>query len=312
MRHDRLPRGACEGPVLAHTTAGLVSALNLFETTAGVKAEDRIATNALVTIADLERELGMGALRPRRKALHYTVSIVAAFEDQVCNVELPEYKRIYAWWKLVRVWECMRYDDILHVDPKMITEDRDSVFFPLTSTKTTGAGRRVEIIFACVSRKAALRHGDWLDVGWKLMEQVAGHIARDYLLPLPSSDFRGVRRGPARYHDALNMTMALLQEVECDGKKLLSSMAAMCWSEHGDRAQLVSWAACVGVQKTTLDALGRWRAGSSSEFIRTPKRLVIDAQNAVAKAIKEYEGTDDIFGEEVVFDGLAALQGQGG
>ena len=54
----------------------------------------------------------------------------------------------------------------------------------------------MEIIFACVSRKAALRHGDWLDVGWMLMEQVAGHIARDYLLPLPSSDFRGVRRGP--------------------------------------------------------------------------------------------------------------------
>ena len=52
----------------------------------------------------------------------------------------------------------------------------------------------------------------------------------------------------------------------------------------------------IGVQKTTLDALGRWRAGSSSEYIRTSKRLVIDAQNAVAKAIKEYEGNDDVFG----------------
>ena len=82
----------------------VISALNLFETTGGVKAEDRIATNALVTstVADLERELGMGALRPRRKAPHYPVSIVAAFEDQVCNVKMPEYKRIYAWWKLVR------------------------------------------------------------------------------------------------------------------------------------------------------------------------------------------------------------------
>ena len=80
----------------------------------------------------------------------------------------------------------------------------------------------------------------------------------------------------------------------------------MYWSEHGDWAQLVSWAACVGVQKTTLDALGRWCAGSSSEYIRTSKRLVLDAQKAVDKAIKEYEGTDDVFGEEVVFDGLAA------
>ena len=102
------------------------------------------------------------------------------------------------------------------------------------------------------------------------------------------------------------MTRPLLQEVECNGEKLLSSTAAMYWSEHGDRAQLVSWAACVGVQKTTLDALGRWRAGSSSENIRMSKRLVLDAQNAVAKAIKEYEGTDDVFGEAVVFDGLAA------
>ena len=280
---EELAKGQCSR---THPRA-VISTLNLFETTGGVKAEDRIATNALVTstVADLER-----------CGLDVPVSIVAAFEDQVCNVKMPEYKRIYAWWKLVRVWECMRYDDILHVDPKTITEDGDSVCFLLASTKTTGAGRRVEIIFAFVFRKASLRHMDCLEVGWKLMEQVAGHSAPDYLLPLLSSDFRGVRRGTARYHDALNMTRALLQEVECDGVKLLSSTAAMYWSEHGDGAQLVSWAACVGVQKTTLDALGRWRAGSSSEYIRTSKRLVLDAQNAVAKAIKEYEGTDDVFG----------------
>ena len=280
---EELAKGQCSR---THPRA-VISALYLFETTGGVKAEDRIATNALITstVADLERELGRGQ---------------AASTDQVCNVKMPEYKKIYAWWKLVRG---VRYDDIRHVDPKMITEDGDTVCFPLASTKTAGAGRRVEVIFAYVSRKASLRHGDWLEVGWKLMEQVAGHIARDYLLPLPSSDIRGVRRGPARYHDALDMTRALLQEVECDGVKLLSSTY---WSEHGDRAQLVSWAACVGVQKTTLDDLGRWRTGSSSEYIRTSKRLVLDAQNAVAKAIKEYEGTDDVFGEEMVFDGLAA------
>ena len=48
--------------------------------------------------------------------------------------------------------------------------------FPLASTKTTGAGWRVEIIFAYVSRKASLRHGDWLEVGWKLMEQWPGTL----------------------------------------------------------------------------------------------------------------------------------------
>ena len=107
----------------------------------------------------------MGALRPRRKAPHYPVSIVAAFEDQVCNVKMPEYNRIDAWWKFVRVWWCVRSDNILHVDLKTITKDGDSVCFRLASTKTTGAGRRVETIFAYVSRKASLRHGDWREVG---------------------------------------------------------------------------------------------------------------------------------------------------
>ena len=102
---EELAKGQCSR---THLRA-VITALNLFETTGSVKAEERIATNALVTstVADLEWELGMGALRPRRKAPHYPVSIVAAFEDQVCNVKIPEYKRIYAWWKLVRVWVCM-------------------------------------------------------------------------------------------------------------------------------------------------------------------------------------------------------------
>ena len=78
---EELAKGQCSR---THPRA-VISALYLFETTEGVKAEDRIATNALIisTVADLERELGVGAKRPRRKAPYYPVSVVAAFEDQV-------------------------------------------------------------------------------------------------------------------------------------------------------------------------------------------------------------------------------------
>ena len=91
---EELAKGQCSRT----QPRAVISALNLFETTGGVKT--RIASQRTHWSPALLRiwsgELGMGALRPRHKAPHYPVSIVAAFEDQVCNVNLPECKRMYA------------------------------------------------------------------------------------------------------------------------------------------------------------------------------------------------------------------------
>ena len=72
------------------------------------------------------------------------------------------------------------------------------------------------------------------------------------------------------------------------------------WSEHGDRAQLTSWAACCGVGQPCIDALGRWKASTSSEDIRTSRALVLDAQSMVARIIREKRLLPDPLGEELL------------
>eukprot|EP00974_Lingulodinium_polyedra_P034332 3302115-Lingulodinium_polyedra.AAC.1 len=57
------------------------------------------------------------------------------------------------------------------------------------------------------------------------------------------------------------------------GEKLIEAEATGFWSEHGDRAQVVSMAACCGASKPALDAIGRWKASGSAEYIRTARAL---------------------------------------
>ena len=146
----------------------------------------------------------------------------------------------------------------------------------------------------------------WLEVGYRALQQIVGHVTRDYLWPLPSSDLDGIRRGPVLYRDALHMTRALLAELVDDaGERLLCSEAAMFWSEHGDRAQLVSWAACLGVCRENLEALGRWKATSSAEYVRTSKLQILNTQQLVSDAIAAKSLAADSFGEEHLLEALS-------
>jgi len=180
------------------------------------------------------------------------------------------------------------------------------------------------VLYAFVSREAHLAHPEWLQVGYRLFGDLAGHVPRDYMLPLPAADFEGVRRGPALYADMLAMSRALLRELrrgvdpdespdtDCWERPLLEAELVGFWSEHGDRAQLISWAACCGIDKASLDALGRWRAGTSDDYIRTSKAMVLEAQDVVARTIREGRAGPDPVGDETSLEAIAAfLKGRG-
>ena len=297
----------------------ICSALLFFEVCGGVRKEERVAHHPLVqsAVKDLERELALGNARPKKKAPHYPLSIIVALEVSVVDVGLPVYKRVFCWWKLARVWGGMRFDDILHVKPSDVESSLQGLSFTIHSTKCTGAGKKVELVYAHVARDAFVFVKEWASVGYGLLQDIAGHVSRDYLLPLPSGDFHSVRNGPVLYADALNMTRAMLRELKSQyiaedncagiatgGEVLLHADAATYWSEHGDRAQLVSWAACCGVDRPTMDALGRWKADGSAEYVRTAKKIVMDAQGVIARTIWDKRGASDLLGEEGIFQGL--------
>ena len=90
------------------------------------------------------------------------------------------------------------------------------------------------------------------------------------------------------------------------GSTLMHAEATTFWREHGDRAQMVSWAACCGVDRPAREALGRWKAGSSDEYIRTSRTLVLQAQATIATRIREHLGRTDVLGEAVLLQELHA------
>ena len=59
-------------------------------------------------------------------------------------------------------------------------------------------------------------------------------------------------------------------------EKLLDGEATIFWSEHGDRAQLVSWGAVLGFCQASLDVVGRWSAEGASEYIRVNRHLCLE------------------------------------
>jgi hypothetical protein len=245
--------------------------------------------------------------------------MIVAMELVVVDSSWPLYKRVFVWVKLLRVWGGLRFDDSLHIAPADLVLRKGGLEARITSTKTTGPGKRVEVLYAFVSNDAYLVSQAWLEVGFRLLEGGAGHIARDYLLPLPSTDCLGFRASPAVYADSLAMTRALLRELPLLGvsgpfgaevcvltdEPALSSAAALYWSEHGDRALLVSWGACLGLPRETLDAIGRWGPSGSEQYVRTNRALVVAAQSAIAGAVRGGESLH-LFDETGLLEGLVA------
>ena len=193
----------------------LLLGLSFFEECGGVPVGERIANQDLVkrVVKDIEVSIASGQPRSRRKAPQYPVLVVVAFELYLRNESNPPYKRMLAWVKLVRIWGAMRFDDTLHIDPSTLALRESGLEFDISSTKTTGPGKRVEVLHAFVSRDAFLAIEEWCSIGLDFFRLVTGHLTRDYLLPLPSKDFHNVKAAPVTYSDSLNMTRALLLEL---------------------------------------------------------------------------------------------------
>ena len=81
----------------------------------------------------------------------------------------------------------------------------------------------------------------------------------------------------------------------------------MFWSEHGDRAQMITWAACLGVSRECLEAMGRWRTTVTSGYIRVTRHLVHKTQLLLSETVAQISMRHDPLGEVDLLDRLAAF-----
>ena len=320
---DYLGNRAAE-PCARTVPASFMTALSFLETTGGIQPHDQVSNSLVIknAVKDIEVDLARGRGRARQKAPQFLIMIIVAFELYVLNESFLDYRRLFAWAKLLKVWASLRFDDLLRLVPENLSLSAKGLLLRLERSKSTGPGKRVEVVFAAIGFGSFLVDPNWISCGYSLLLKLAGHIERDYLLPLPDASFRGVVASPLKYTDSMGMSRALLVElkrpalVTKDGipsqiwaytdEPLLHNQLTVFWTEHGDRALLVSWAASLGYDKPTRDILGRWSPRGSDEYVRSVQGIAMETQRKIAAQIRDGFGGPDLVDEGTLIAGIHA------
>jgi hypothetical protein len=245
-------------------------------------------------------------IRPQQKvAPPFFVGMADALERLVVDSGEPKFVRMYAWWKLIKVYGTLRFDDHRGLDPASLVLTSATLSGSLTRTKTSGTGKARENLPLSISAFAAISGLDWLRVG--LVLWTAHLTPRDYFLLLPAPGLEGVVHAEARYPDAVAMSRAVLARLKCPGEEplLVDERVAAYWSEHSERATLPSW--CGTFPQFPADwisSLGRWGASRGDAYVRTHRRRVSDMQQAVV-GVTDQGDFWERFLEETSFQGLS-------
>ena len=282
----------------------LLQALAFLEEAGEVDPEARLCLDPSLSNAAKEAALhaaNRATKPPKGAAPALPLKLVEALEQTVVNDQAPAFARGYAWFRLLKHWGALRWDDTQGLPPHTLERTARGVAGTLSRTKTSGPGKHMGVLPVFVS-EAAWVSCPWLDTGYALWTG-EGPLAskRDYLLPLPTTDLQGITPRRALYSDCSCFSQALWRSLsDKDGLALLPEDAGKHWTEHSERAGLDSWAAALGISKTERSFLGRWSArGSVDVYVRTAMRVVENVQLHVARfARKALAGGPDYFGEE--------------
>ena len=116
------------------------------ERAGGVEKDAHLHTHPLLQsrLKELSVSLRVGVERPTKKAPQTTIALLMAFELTVMDERRPDFPRMYAWYRLVRCWSAMRFDDHRGMAPRLIRLGASGLRATLVQTKTTGAGKKKE------------------------------------------------------------------------------------------------------------------------------------------------------------------------
>lgn len=311
-------------PCAPSVPQAVVTAVEFVEAIGGLALADRHRRHGMVQALSKELlvELAQGCLaQAKQKAPPLLLAMLTSMEKLVMNKTEPPYARLYAWCKLLRHWMALRWSDLLSMPPRLALMNEAGLEVTITSTKTTGPGKKVELLKAYVSRGAWLLEEGWLETGWLLFTGPSG--GRDFFLPLPGRGEKVLSDKEPTYMDACGVSrkingclMELKTERRPDGllhtvrdergnhRHLLLPGVQTLWTEHGDRSTLVNWAARLGMPLEVRNALGRWSPQGSDEYLRTTRSTVLDTQNVLGERLRRAPEGDPM-GEE---DTLARLR----
>ena len=268
-------------------------------------------TNNALLIRAVERlTVSLGAnLRVTLQAARFPTAVLAALELYVVGESHPPMKRVHAGSILFRSWGTLRFDDLQRLRRHSLRFVGDCVQTELTSSKTSGPGKRVRQLPICVSEGAELLKVGWL-VCWLELLQEYLPLNRDYLLDKPACDFRSTTDQMLRYAQSSALTQTVLLELrvpECGDEGWFESVVQVVpdelvglFTEHSGRAVVPSLAILVEDDKTKRDMLGRWQPSGSDDYSRTHRAVVAAIQNKVALCLRQGEGATRLHEADIV------------
>ena len=277
--------------------AGFIGDLNLAE--------------SLILKANLER-LGQELFqfqRPILQAARFPIGILAALEVYLMDQTKVPLKRIFAGGMLTRAWGTLRFDDIQRIRRNTVRMVGDNLVTELLSTKTTGPGKRVRQLPVAISNKAYLIKPGWIEEWLSLLQEYMPKD-RDYLLDVPSKDFKEAKDARLKHSQSSAITKMIMTELrvprckegrwEGTDESLVPELLTDLFGEHSGRAVLPSMSIHIEDDKSKRDCLGRWKPSASDDYTRTYRVVVTSIQARVAQAVKA--GNKEVLKEHDIID----------
>ena len=288
-----------EEPCGRSVPSSLFKAVAFMEMAAEVPSEKRLTASQAVHNYLMEVSKGNAwAPHQRVKAARVPLEVARAWEMGVLDVSLQKFKRVFCWFKLLKLWGALRSHDAEGVPPATLTFDEAvGLQGDIVRGKTTGVGRRVEIVQFHISKDAWLVSREWLRVGLELFMAMNRDVKmgnRDFLMCKPTENLQGFRPSMMRYADAMCFSRALLTEIysarkDSEGNlfRLMNPESTSYWSEHSERVTIMSWALIAEVPRETRRRCGRWSPGVDEEYAVTTKRVVTTAQYGITDYVDD-------------------------
>ena len=208
---------------------------------------------------------------------------------------VPFEIRVCAWFKLIKMWASMRFDDAAHLKTSELRFYDGQLVGMMHQSKTTGPGKRVRELPIFIAKDAYVLRDDWLQVGFDLVKL---QMPRDRDYVFPESCFYGMVYGASHvaYAEAVAGSTKTLAVLEGYHGRLIPSGWERFWSEHSERATLSSGLAALGVEKSDRDLLGRWCPEGSDVYVRTYNAIVKKMQKRIVAVLRgeaAYEELDE-------------------
>eukprot|EP00913_Durusdinium_trenchii_P028945 g27139.t1 len=94
-------------------------------------------------IEEAQMKLASSEIRPSRKALLLPLAVVMAMEEMVISDDRLPFSRAYAWYRLVKIWAGLRFDDTKGIPNRSMELRENYLVGIIHKSKTSGPGKRV-------------------------------------------------------------------------------------------------------------------------------------------------------------------------